>query len=503
MVKLLLQYKADPNTKPPWSSPPSPLTYWALNIGDTEMLKALLAAGADANATDSAGMPLLVQSAVNGSAAAMELLLAHGAKPDIAAPAGRTALGFAAEHCLQCVESLLAANADANASQPQGITPLHLAVNQGLKELVEALLAKGAAINAQTESGDTPLHWAIRLGDRGSGSARMLELLLAKGANPNIRNREDQTPLDFVKQPNSAGRLPGMPGQPPLPQPGQRGPMVSTTQTTAESKPTDLATLLRQHGARDDLPKLDRIEVRRPSPNYAANYSATVFWKGKQDWNQHTLLELIAAEYGILATRREVTQYGHREVKGWPIENERKRKNPLPFPELSRVIIRRPTADGQSRETLTVDAAALLESGDCAKDVPLQWGDVVEIAEADHPINEQWPGFSAAALKTMKECLTRKVSISVKDQTMVFTLAPSISFEGDSVQLASNRRFTLLPVLEESKLLRASSDLSRIKVTRRAAGGGKPREWVVDGNVSDTGELWLRDGDVIEVPDKP
>ena len=61
----------------------------------------------------------------------------------------------------------------------------------------------------------------------------------------------------------------------------------------------------------------------------------------------------------------------------------------------------------------------------------------------------------------------------------------------------------LRSVLDESKLIRSSSDLTRVKVTRRDSTNTKPRVWTVDCSVPDKApDLWLRDGDVIEVPEK-
>jgi hypothetical protein len=63
--------------------------------------------------------------------------------------------------------------------------------------------------------------------------------------------------------------------------------------------------------------------------------------------------------------------------------------------------------------------------------------------------------------------------------------------------------FFIGPVLNDSKLLRTSSDLTRVKVTRTDAKTGKKREWTLD--CSDPGnepDLWLRDGDEVEVPEK-
>ncbi len=63
--------------------------------------------------------------------------------------------------------------------------------------------------------------------------------------------------------------------------------------------------------------------------------------------------------------------------------------------------------------------------------------------------------------------------------------------------------FWLKPVLLQSKLVLVSSDLSRVKVTRRDPATGQKREWVVDcSEASPAPDFWLRDGDKIEVPEK-
>jgi hypothetical protein len=51
--------------------------------------------------------------------------------------------------------------------------------------------------------------------------------------------------------------------------------------------------------------------------------------------------------------------------------------------------------------------------------------------------------------------------------------------------------------------LTSGSDLARVKVTRRDSKTGKTNEWILDCSHNDTPDLWLRDGDVIEVPEKP
>ena len=59
-------------------------------------------------------------------------------------------------------------------------------------------------------------------------------------------------------------------------------------------------------------------------------------------------------------------------------------------------------------------------------------------------------------------------------------------------------------LLLNSKLLLASSDLSRIKLIRADPASGQKHELIVDcSNSAPAPSVWLRDGDIIEVPDKP
>jgi len=265
-----------------------------------------------------------------------------------------------------------------------------------------------------------------------------------------------------------------------------------------------LATLLRQHGALSDLPQLDRIELRRPS----INYSSTPVSKGTNDYNRFSLLELLAVHYGFVSATREPNRafnWSHFYLQG-----------SLAFPNLETVLIRRPTPDGRARKEIKVDLEAILRSGDCSRDVPLEWGDVVEIPEADHPIAIAWNGFSEEEMKTLQKCVRRQVQVSVKGQTtnLVLEALGSVSnipvaagndpSTGKPIRAVNVPSFTLLPVLNTSGLLRASSDLSRVKVTHHDPVTGKASELVLDCSPGKPApDLWLRDGDKIEVPEKP
>jgi hypothetical protein len=261
-----------------------------------------------------------------------------------------------------------------------------------------------------------------------------------------------------------------------------------------ESKPEAMADLLRRHGASDDLPRLDRIEGRRPS----INYSFTVFAKGTNNWNQFSLFELIAVHYGFLAGSA-----AGESRQGVDINVQRG----LPFPDFARLRIRRPGVDLKSWEEKTVDLTTALNSTNCTADLPLAWGDVIDVPESDHPLDKSWPGFSMADFATLEKCLTRRVEIVIKGQSTNVTLLPDAQYVQPvrTMERVKKASFWIKPVLRDSGLLLASSDLSRVKVTHRDPATGQMRVWVVDCSDSDSRpapELWLRDGDKIEVPEK-
>ena len=244
----------------------------------------------------------------------------------------------------------------------------------------------------------------------------------------------------------------------------------------------------------------------------SANFSDVPLIKGTNDLNRFTFLEILAMEYGLLTRVPQGESQQAYSIEPWA------NKINLPFPNLERVRIRRPASDLKSWQEQNTDVSAAFTSGDCSKDVPLEWGDVVEVPEADHPLNESWTGFSTNEWVNLKKCLSRRVEIIVKGQSKKVTLAPEInlhvvptrvSVDGSQtpvryfVSLKTGVAFWIKPALRKSDLLLVSSDLAHVKVTRGDPATGKKREWVLDCSDSKPApDFWLRDGDVIEVPDK-
>jgi hypothetical protein len=214
------------------------------------------------------------------------------------------------------------------------------------------------------------------------------------------------------------------------------------------------------------------------------------------------LTEVIGVTYGFLDSSPAGSPRNSGTINNVLISAGR---GHLAFPELSRLNIRQPDPGGGWTNRV-VNLTAILESGDCSQDVPLNWGDVVDIPETDHLLNETWRGFSTNTIQILDKCWRRDVEIIVKGKNTTLSLAAQYDLlrntPSQTLSMVSNARFWIRPVLQSSKLLLASSDLSRVKVTRIESDGTR-KVYVVDcSEHKPAPEFWLRHGDIIEVPDK-
>jgi len=523
IVQMLLDAGANPNVKD--FDGRTPLNY-AITVSPPEIFQALLKAGTDANTQDSQGRtplsyaaerdgrPMIVKTLLDSQAdpnggkldapllcaihgkntASAELLLQAGANPNLNGATdwpinfggysypsylqGRTITPLflaVSMNQLPMVQLLLKFKADPNDSQTDRRsvlfdalsdtnilealldagakvdpisadetqwTPLGAAANQNNASAVEILLKHGANPNVHNRNGATPLHWAAyQLAD-----SNIFELLLANKADPNVRSSNGKTPLDELKE---------------------RMKQNSTSeQLTLASQ---LADLLRQHGALDNLPNWDCITVSRPS----SNFSMTIFQKGTNDWNQFTLLEAI------------LNLYRYYSPRSYPSPSAL-------FPDLARVVIVRPNHSSTNEMRIEVNLLDNTNGVDCSKDMPLEFGDVVEIPERDHALGDNPIGLTESQRDTIGNYLKGSVQLVAHGQKVELPIYPF----ADGSLIGS-----VFQQPEATKVLLSSSDLSRVKVIRRDVKTGKKHEWIVD--CSNAVDLWLRDGDVIEVPEKP
>lgn len=128
--------------------------FGAIRKGDVGRVKRLLAAGANARATEANGWPAIV---------------------------------VAAGESLPIVKLLHTKGASINSRQPdQGWTPLTAAINSGRDDVALYAIANGANLELGASDGATPLHFAVA-----SGDIAVVSALLKRHVNVNARTYED------------------------------------------------------------------------------------------------------------------------------------------------------------------------------------------------------------------------------------------------------------------------------------------------------------------------
>jgi hypothetical protein len=167
------------------------------------------------------------------------------------------------------------------------------------------------------------------------------------------------------------------------------------------------------------------------------------------------------------------------------------------FPDLLALKLSRPLnpKTGERRETplRVLNAAGAF---DCERDQILEFGDLLYVREREHSLNELPAGLESLQRNALLECVQRKVTFVVKGQSYPIKLA------GIASQCYLTRCLELNSL---HALLRSTSDIFHLEVKRK--GVEQPIKPDVESILANTkplsDDLWLLDGDIITVPEKP
>lgn len=167
--------------------------YQAIDNLDETRARALLAEGADINAADEDGWPLLPALADAGSDEAVFLCLKLGADPRLEDEDEQTMVFFLLQNgryelLLECIDRGII---DVNEPNSHGTTPLMWCCCLTYsEELTQALLARGADVHRTDKDGTTAFGYAI---DEDICYSEHFPLLLEAGADINSRDAKGRT----------------------------------------------------------------------------------------------------------------------------------------------------------------------------------------------------------------------------------------------------------------------------------------------------------------------
>ena len=272
VIETLLERGADPNAANPEGE--TPLMVVA-RTGNVDAAALLLNAGADVNAIERwGGQSALMWAAAQSQPEMVKFLIAEGAdvnargivrqwqrkvikepRPKDMNQGGLTALLYVArEGCLECARNLVEGGADIDLSDPHRVTPLNMALLNLHFDLAAYLIEAGADVEKWDLYGRTPLYMAAdtsTLPVAGFGGMVVLpsmdqlsaldiaRMLLERGANPNAQLKRRPPYRDV-----------------PADRVGDTILSIGATPLTRAARAGDVpfVELLLQHGALVDLP---------------------------------------------------------------------------------------------------------------------------------------------------------------------------------------------------------------------------------------------------------
>ncbi len=188
VVDALLAAGADPNLEDSYGTALSQ----AASCGSEDTVSLLLHAGADPNLKDRSGIGPLAKAAGFGHAAVVQLLIGAGAEINPSTDSVNPLAAAAGGGHVEVVQALLEAGADLTRT-PCIMIEAASGYEPRFRTVMEILLERGAKINCQADT--TALIEAARAGVPAS-----VEMLLRRGADRAFRDKEGKTALDVARE---------------------------------------------------------------------------------------------------------------------------------------------------------------------------------------------------------------------------------------------------------------------------------------------------------------
>lgn len=173
----------------------------AAEVGDTSVVRQLLAQGANINAQDDRGRTPVMAATHGNHVETVRVFIEAGADINIRDNRSDNPFLYAgAEGMLDILKLTIDAGADTRLTNRFGGTALIPAADRGHVEIVKELLARtDVDVNHVNNLGWTALLEAIILGDGGDRHQQIVQLLVDHGANIKIADKDEVTPLEHAQ----------------------------------------------------------------------------------------------------------------------------------------------------------------------------------------------------------------------------------------------------------------------------------------------------------------
>jgi ankyrin repeat protein len=502
-VSILLKYHAEPNVIKPIAAPrgwATPLLAAIRGSGSFKCVELLLQSGAnpDGSQLQLKNQPVIPGAIPDGSQLQSQqlscdsyplnaavtrgrldlvrLLLQY--KAQIAIPDFPPLIQAVDRNLLDIAEELLRAGAPVNGAVNTGNqpTPLTSAVEHGNREMAAFLIKHGADVNHPQGDGTTPLHAAVL-----AGSTNCVALLAEK-ANPNVLDSWQRTPLDIALEKTRESKVIDSENKPTalassdlriqMDAPRLPGSGRATLGSVTDCE--EIAKILSAHGAQAEFSRAQHLSVK-----YAGREPFRILRKDEAGANSFTLLELASFYLD---------------------------RSDMPYPDWSKASLRRLDLKSWRETVISCPFPTNQTEAVAWKDVPLAWGDIVEIPERTVLAGEAPVPSLPKTMMELLANLNRKVSIRVHEgKTDLLRKATNVPVPLGPMSIGTDWRsfhsFWLHSVVYSTKALLNTSDPTRVKIVRKQ--GGATREWTYNlETIKFPNDLWLQDGDEVYIPDR-